>query len=66
MTLPDLLPAVAVAPVVVQLTMEEYIIASLSEHKAFILHNDVTRECVVIEPAGHRFENLPKPYTEKG
>jgi hypothetical protein len=37
-----------VAPV--QLTIEEYIIASLDNKRAFILTNDATREAIIISP----------------
>jgi hypothetical protein len=37
----------------IQLTIEEYIVASLCNDKAFILHNDATREMVIIQSVQH-------------
>lgn len=42
-----------IAATPVQLTMEEYIIANLSNDRAFILYAETTGEMIIIQPASH-------------
>jgi hypothetical protein len=40
-------------PAPVQLSLDEYIMANLSDDRAFILHADSTGEMIIIQPASH-------------